>query len=126
MLTSATMNSVNGESSSQEDAEFSSSVPINKNKTVDADVASTISSSKTETSPVRIEAQHNLHLQTLMSQPRCVLCSKAFEDGDQVSHSNNPSCHHEYHTKCITKWLISKNRNCPVCKNTFMVLETDC
>ncbi|CAB9516532.1 expressed unknown protein [Seminavis robusta] len=51
--------------------------------------------------------------------PRCVLCSKDYEEGENVTHSNNPNCHHEYHENCLYKhWKKVKAHDgkCPVCK----------
>ncbi|CAB9500207.1 expressed unknown protein [Seminavis robusta] len=59
----------------------------------------------------------------LVTTPRCVLCSKSFADGEDVVHSNNPECHHEYHKTCLVKhWAKAKggvHGKCPVCKETF-------
>lgn len=67
----------------------------------------------------------DMRWQELLSQPRCVLCSKHFAAGDDVTHSNNnPQCNHEYHIECLTSyWAKNKTENCPVCKKKYIVEE---
>lgn len=66
----------------------------------------------------------DMRWQELLSNPRCVLCSKVFDCGEDIAHSNNPKCSHEYHIECLTKyWAKNKTDNCPVCKQKFIVEE---
>lgn len=44
---------------------------------------------------------------------RCVICLMEFEEKQLV---RVLPCTHEYHTKCIDKWLKS-NRSCPICRS---------
>ncbi|KAI7752010.1 hypothetical protein M8C21_030421 [Ambrosia artemisiifolia] len=46
----------------------------------------------------------------------CVICQMELEDQEKVG---TLGCSHEYHAKCIKKWLTVKN-NCPVCKSTAL------
>lgn len=43
---------------------------------------------------------------------RCVVCLVDFEEKQLV---RVLPCLHEYHTRCIDKWLKS-NRTCPICR----------
>ena len=68
-------------------------------------------------------------LETLKSQPRCVLCSVCYKVGDTVTVSTNPACTHNYHEECLTShWQrqktsksTNKNRCCPVCRTEYIV-----
>ena len=70
-------------------------------------------------------------LSQLATIPRCVLCSKPYEIGESVTHSSNPSCHHEYHATCLTHhWATLKKGKhkkyegtCPVCKEPYVIAE---
>jgi Ring finger domain len=56
----------------------------------------------------------------LQRRPRCVLCSKFFQDSDIVTESWDPSCQHHFHKECIVRWLQRKD-GCPVCKKEYVV-----
>ncbi|KAL9046699.1 MAG: hypothetical protein Q9214_000528 [Letrouitia sp. 1 TL-2023] len=47
-------------------------------------------------------------------QIECVVCLEEYVDG----HSKVMSlpCGHEFHADCITPWLITRRRTCPICK----------
>ncbi|KAJ0475466.1 putative transcription factor C2H2 family [Helianthus annuus] len=69
----------------------------------------------------RIFASPRHHSQELTSpadeEPNlCVICQMEFEDQEKIGMLD---CCHEYHAKCIKKWLTVKN-NCPVCKSTAL------
>lgn len=65
----------------------------------------------------------NSGLHSMLTVPRCVLCSKQFTAGDPVTHSH--ACHHEYHEPCLLKyWKKQKGEHkCPVCKVDYVVEE---
>lgn len=42
----------------------------------------------------------------------CVICCMPFENGNKII---SLSCAHQYHSKCIKRWLQEK-KNCPVCQ----------
>lgn len=46
----------------------------------------------------------------------CVICQDEYEDNDIIGSLN---CGHEYHVKCLKKWLPVKN-TCPICKSTAL------
>lgn len=43
----------------------------------------------------------------------CVICQEDYGDMEEVATIKN--CGHDYHTGCITKWLLVKNA-CPICQ----------
>lgn len=63
----------------------------------------------------------------MASTPRCVLCSKNFTIGENVTHS--PGCHHEFHENCLMKYWTQQKKSkkpsdrCPICKVTYVVAE---
>lgn len=75
-------------------------------------------------------AEKTTVMHSLVAAPRCVLCSKPFETGENVTHSS--ACHHEFRESCLlnhwgkmekskkTKHLSGK---CPVCKVEYVVEE---
>ena len=48
----------------------------------------------------------------------CAICGEDYQSGQAVYVSNNPQCSHEFHTKCMNKWLACQN-SCPVCNLPF-------
>lgn len=44
----------------------------------------------------------------------CVVCLEEYVDG--VSRVMKLPCGHEFHEGCITPWLITRRRTCPICK----------
>ncbi|KAF3934419.1 hypothetical protein ABW19_dt0206534 [Dactylella cylindrospora] len=46
--------------------------------------------------------------------PECVVCLEEYIDG--VSQVMRLPCGHEFHVNCITPWLTTRRRTCPVCK----------
>ncbi|KAF2838989.1 hypothetical protein M501DRAFT_1016088 [Patellaria atrata CBS 101060] len=47
-------------------------------------------------------------------QKECVVCLEEYVDG--VSKVMSLPCGHEFHAECITPWLITRRRTCPICK----------
>ncbi|CBX94701.1 hypothetical protein IAQ61_009383 [Plenodomus lingam] len=47
-------------------------------------------------------------------QKECVVCLEEYEDG--VSQVMSLPCGHEFHANCITPWLVTRRRTCPICK----------
>ncbi|KAF2000738.1 hypothetical protein P154DRAFT_522337 [Amniculicola lignicola CBS 123094] len=47
-------------------------------------------------------------------QKECVVCLDEYEDG--VSRVMSLPCGHEFHADCITPWLVTRRRTCPICK----------
>ncbi|MCJ1291051.1 hypothetical protein MMC34_002593 [Xylographa carneopallida] len=47
-------------------------------------------------------------------QVECVVCLEEYVDG--VSRVMRLPCGHEFHAECITPWLTTRRRTCPICK----------
>ncbi|KAH7073299.1 RING-9 protein [Paraphoma chrysanthemicola] len=47
-------------------------------------------------------------------QKECVVCLDEYVDG--VSQVMSLPCGHEFHAECITPWLVTRRRTCPICK----------
>ncbi|KAF1936534.1 hypothetical protein EJ02DRAFT_358880 [Clathrospora elynae] len=47
-------------------------------------------------------------------QRECVVCLEDYVDG--VSQVMSLPCGHEFHADCITPWLVTRRRTCPICK----------
>ncbi|KNG44709.1 pa and ring finger domain-containing protein [Stemphylium lycopersici] len=47
-------------------------------------------------------------------QKECVVCLEDYVDG--VSRVMSLPCGHEFHADCITPWLVTRRRTCPICK----------
>ncbi|KAK8185321.1 PA and RING finger domain-containing protein [Phyllosticta capitalensis] len=47
-------------------------------------------------------------------QKECVVCLEEYVDG--VSRVMSLPCGHEFHVECITPWLTTRRRTCPICK----------
>ncbi|TKA82272.1 hypothetical protein B0A49_00425 [Cryomyces minteri] len=47
-------------------------------------------------------------------QKECVVCLEEYVDG--VSRVMSLPCGHEFHAECITPWLTTRHRTCPICK----------
>ncbi|KAF2460287.1 hypothetical protein BDY21DRAFT_160739 [Lineolata rhizophorae] len=47
-------------------------------------------------------------------QKECVVCLEEYIDG--ISRVMSLPCGHEFHAECITPWLTTRRRTCPICK----------
>ncbi|KAF2674076.1 hypothetical protein BT63DRAFT_1703 [Microthyrium microscopicum] len=47
-------------------------------------------------------------------QKECVVCLEEYIDG--ISRVMSLPCGHEFHVECITPWLTTRRRTCPICK----------
>lgn len=47
-------------------------------------------------------------------QMECVVCLEEYVDG--LSQVMSLPCGHEFHASCITPWLTTRRRTCPICK----------
>lgn len=76
-----------------------------------------------ETSSSRLSSGSGSKMHSLISTPRCVLCSKAFGIGENVTHSCASDCHHEFHESCLKQyWAKNPDNNgkCPICKQQYV------
>ena len=44
---------------------------------------------------------------------RCSICLSKYIKGSKIK---TLSCNHQFHSKCIDKWLLKYNDKCPLCK----------
>ncbi|KAI0998269.1 hypothetical protein K3495_g9926 [Podosphaera aphanis] len=51
-------------------------------------------------------------------QVECVVCLEEYVDG--VSRVMGLPCGHEFHVDCITPWLTTRRRTCPICKGDVL------
>lgn len=58
-------------------------------------------------------------------QVECVVCLEDYVDGE--SQVMSLPCGHEFHAECITPWLVTRRRTCPICKGDVVrsVARTD-
>lgn len=50
-------------------------------------------------------------------QSECVVCLEDYVAGDRVM---SLPCGHEFHEACITPWLTTRRRTCPICKGDIV------
>ena len=43
----------------------------------------------------------------------CCLCFEEYSSGDML---RTLPCKHEFHAKCVDRWLLDVNRTCPCCR----------
>lgn len=48
------------------------------------------------------------------SSGECIICMEDYEDG--VTKIMRLPCYHEFHVDCITRWLTTRKKTCPICK----------
>jgi Ring finger domain len=61
---------------------------------------------------------------TAREQPCCAICLEPFQIGIEISYSMDVAqCQHEYHTTCITEWLM-KHVECPYCRRMYIPLPS--
>ncbi|XP_020684983.1 probable E3 ubiquitin-protein ligase HIP1 isoform X1 [Dendrobium catenatum] len=46
----------------------------------------------------------------------CVICLEEYKEGQSIGRLN---CRHDFHSRCIKKWLLIKNA-CPICKSAAL------
>lgn len=49
-----------------------------------------------------------------VSSGECIICMEDYISG--VSKVMRLPCYHEFHVKCITRWLTTRKKTCPICK----------
>ncbi|KAK1758394.1 hypothetical protein QBC47DRAFT_374538 [Echria macrotheca] len=59
----------------------------------------------------RVSSEWKKHMNR---QVECVVCLEEYVDG--VSRVMSLPCGHEFHVECITPWLTTRRRTCPICK----------
>ncbi|OAA63298.1 PA domain containing protein [Niveomyces insectorum RCEF 264] len=53
------------------------------------------------------------HAPSRYFQAECVVCLEEYVAGDRIM---SLPCGHEFHAACITPWLTTRRRTCPICK----------
>jgi len=62
--------------------------------------------------------------QSFEDEKICLICHEQFQAGDEIASSRNDVCCHSiFHSECIISWLMTDHRDCPLCRNTFLVLK---
>lgn len=56
--------------------------------------------------------------QSKMAGDLCAICIDSLESDDDV---RALSCHHVFHSDCVTPWLTTRRAICPLCKTDFYV-----
>jgi Ring finger domain len=54
--------------------------------------------------------------------PGCTICLEAFQVGDNVSWSTDPTCGHVFHHSCIREWLLRRVA-CPCCRTVLLPVD---
>ncbi|RAL00707.1 PA and RING finger domain protein [Aspergillus ibericus CBS 121593] len=83
--------------------------PQQKSHTTDVASASKVSSPKKEKSGSTLWRRKYTGRQV-----ECVVCLEEYVDGQ--SRVMSLPCGHEFHAECITPWLTTRRRTCPICK----------
>ncbi|ORE00117.1 RHA1A [Hepatospora eriocheir] len=52
----------------------------------------------------------------------CLICYASFEDSDDKI--RKLPCSHYFHAECVDRWIISRNRVCPLCRTIVPVIDT--
>ncbi|KAI9749093.1 MAG: hypothetical protein M1835_001640 [Candelina submexicana] len=68
----------------------------------------------TELSPPQHEKLPGRRKRYTGKQVECVVCLEEYVDGQ--SRVMSLPCGHEFHATCITPWLTTRRRTCPICK----------
>lgn len=53
----------------------------------------------------------------------CSICLDGLGGGGDVA---TLDCRHEYHVRCITKWLLPGNNTCPLCREDAILCMHEC
>ncbi|KAI6373096.1 hypothetical protein MCOR25_003495 [Pyricularia grisea] len=80
---------------------------------VDPDLQTPLTPSRTgrRKSPPQLSSEWKKYMSR---QVECVVCLEEYVDG--VSRVMSLPCGHEFHVECITPWLTTRRRTCPICK----------
>ncbi|TLS22074.1 uncharacterized protein PpBr36_09397 [Pyricularia pennisetigena] len=80
---------------------------------VDPDLQTPLTPSRTgrRKSPPQLSSEWRKYMSR---QVECVVCLEEYVDG--VSRVMSLPCGHEFHVECITPWLTTRRRTCPICK----------
>ncbi|CAK7269912.1 hypothetical protein SEPCBS57363_003836 [Sporothrix epigloea] len=63
---------------------------------------------------VLVQPQAPTYTPSRYFQAECVVCLDEYVAGDRVMCL---PCGHEFHESCITPWLVTRRRTCPICKS---------
>jgi hypothetical protein len=53
----------------------------------------------------------------------CAVCLSHYQVGDSVIWSSNLKCTHVFHDDCILSWLLRRRKQCPCCRQCFLVSQ---
>ncbi|KIV88056.1 hypothetical protein PV10_08986 [Exophiala mesophila] len=72
------------------------------------------SSATPRASPIEKPSKSSRRKRYTGRQVECVVCLEEYIDGE--SQVMSLPCGHEFHVDCITPWLVTRRRTCPICK----------
>ena len=58
------------------------------------------------------------------SHHQCAICLLDYEDGDEISWSQNKQCEHMFHRDCVYRWLL-KHNECPYCRRPYLTDDNE-
>ena len=71
-----------------------------------------------QTSPDE-NCEANIILRNEENNAECPICLETFEEGQDLSRSQERRCQHTFHAECLELWLM-KGDDCPCCRVTFI------
>ena len=71
-----------------------------------------------QTSP-DANCEANIILRNEEKDIECPICLETFEEGQDLSRSQERKCQHTFHAECLNLWLM-KHDGCPCCRVTFI------
>lgn len=66
-------------------------------------------------------SMNNNNSKTWASSGECIICLEDFIVG--VSKVMRLPCDHEFHAECVSRWLVSRKKTCPICKQDVTKID---